>query len=316
MSVFALPAEPSLNRGPARFSVRFWGVRGSTQVPGPSTLHFGGNTTCIAIQCDDELLLIDAGTGLRELGASRKPDEPFRATLLFTHFHLDHVAGLPFFAPLFRRDCALSLVSDPAVGGGARIALPRLMSAPLFPVDFAALPSQLVFVDAQPGRPLEVGGAQVSFAPLHHPGGASGLKIEHRGRTFVHLSDLEHLGPEPDAGLIEFIRNCDALSYDAMFDEAIDYAPHEGWGHSTWQAGLALARAAGARRFIATHHAPEHDDAFLDGMTLRLKAEEPSALVAWEGLELDLLTDRVESHSPPSNAALALDCARKADHGE
>lgn len=315
MSVFLLPADPQNTRGPARFSVRYWGVRGSTQVPGPSTLRFGGNTTCIAVRCDDELLVIDAGTGLRGLGASLREDEPFRATLLFTHFHLDHVAGLPFFAPLFRRDCALDLVSDPEVGGGARVALPRLMSAPLFPVDFGALPSALAFVDADPTHPVEVGGARVRFAALHHPGGASGLRIEHRGRSFVHLSDLEHLGPAPEAALTDFASDCDALSYDAMFDEAIDYAPHEGWGHSTWQAGLALARAAGARRYIATHHAPEHDDAFLDGVTERLKSEDPSALVAWEGLELDLLTGEVRSHTPAPNQAAELVCTGPRDAG-
>lgn len=315
MSVFRLPTELPNAGAPARFTVRYWGVRGSTQVPGRGTLRYGGNTTCIAVRCDEELLIIDAGTGLRELGATQPAHEPFRATLLFTHFHLDHVAGLPFFAPVFRRNCTLDLVSDIAVGGGARVALPRLMSAPLFPVDFEALPSTLAFVDAHPGRALEVGDARISFAPLHHPGGASGLKIEHRGRTFVHLSDLEHLGPTPDASLIEFARHCDALSYDAMFDEAIDYAPHEGWGHSTWQAGLALARAAGARRFIATHHAPEHDDAFLDGVTSRLKAEEPNALVAWEGLELDLLTGELQSHTPAPNRALELECMRQSDPG-
>lgn len=315
MSVFRLLKDPPNTRGPARFSVRYWGVRGSTQVPGQGTLRFGGNTTCIAVRCDDELLIIDAGTGLRELGAAQRGTGPFRATLLFTHFHLDHVAGLPFFAPVFRRDCTLDLVSDAAVGGGARVALPRLMSAPLFPIDFGTLPSTLVFVDAHPGRPLEVGGALVSFAPLHHPGGASGLKIEHRGRTFVHLSDLEHLGPTPDSSLVDFARDCDALSYDAMFDEAIDYAPHEGWGHSTWQAGVTLTRAAGARRFIATHHAPEHDDAFLDGLTTRLKAEEPNALVAWEGLELDLLTGELQSHAPAPNRALELECERQSGPG-
>lgn len=289
--------------------MRYWGVRGSTQVPGKGTLRFGGNTTCLAVQCDDSLLLVDAGTGLRELGVDHGCDAPFRATLLFTHFHLDHVAGLPFFAPLFRRDCALALVSDPAVGGGARFALARLMSAPLFPVEFGALPSALTFIDARPGAPLEVGNARVTFAPLHHPGGASGLRIEHRGRAFVHLSDLEHLGPSPEPAMVDFASHCEALSYDAMFDELIDYAPHEGWGHSTWQAGLALARAAGAKRFIATHHAPEHDDAFLDGVAARLISEEPNALVAWEGLELDLLAGTARSFGPPPNRELARELA-------
>ncbi|HRE89889.1 MAG TPA: MBL fold metallo-hydrolase, partial [Myxococcota bacterium] len=191
--------------------MRYWGVRGSTQVPGRGTLRYGGNTTCIEVRCDDTSIIIDAGTGLRALGASMPRDVPVRAALLFTHFHLDHVAGLPFFAPIFRRDCALTLISDPAVGGGARTALPRLMSAPLFPVEFAALPSALGFVDATPGRPVEVGGAMVSFAPLHHPGGASGLRIEHRGRTFVHLSDLEHTAAAPADNLVAFAQECDAL---------------------------------------------------------------------------------------------------------
>jgi len=304
----ASPHPPDTSTAPSpRFRVRFWGVRGSTQVPGESTLRFGGNTTCISVECDQELVLIDAGTGLRAFGAALPCDKAFKATVLFTHYHLDHVAGLPFFGPLFRRDTTLTLVGDPSVGGGPRIALSRLMSAPLFPVELDAVPSTLHFVDASPSQPFSIGSARVSFTELHHPGGATGIRIDHRGKSFVHLSDLEHLGTHPADDLARFAAGADALSYDAMFDEAIDYAPFAGWGHSTWQAGLALTRACGAHRFIATHHAPEHDDVFLDGVASRLRCEEPTALVAWEGLELDLLDGNIHTHHPAPNRLLQND---------
>lgn len=298
-------ANKSSAPGQPRFTVTWWGVRGSTQVPGPSCTRFGGNTTCLEIRCDDERLIIDAGTGLRAFGQTLDESTPFVGTVLFTHYHLDHIVGLPFFAPIFRASTSLRFVGDPAVGGGPQVSITGLMTAPYFPVEFARLPSTIEFGTLQTGVSTMVGLATVKTCPMNHPGGATGLRIEHRGHAFVHLSDLEHSGPAPAPELVGLARGADALSYDAMFDEDIDYEPHRGWGHSTWQAGARLAIDAGVGRYIATHHAPEHDDAFLDGVSARMRAILPSAIVAWEGLEIDLLTGAVRSRCAPPNALMA-----------
>ncbi len=302
-----MSSEANKSRAPsrARFTVTWWGVRGSTQVPGPSCTRFGGNTTCLEIRCDDERLIIDAGTGLRALGQDHDESSAFEATLLFTHYHLDHVVGLPFFAPLFRANTTLRFVGDPAVGGGPQANIKGLMTAPYFPVEFSTLPSTIGFGTLEVGSPIHIGPAIVKTCPMNHPGSASGLRIEHRGHAFVHLSDVEHSAHESASELVVLTRGADVLSYDAMFDEEIDYSPHRGWGHSTWQAGTRLALEAGVGRYVATHHAPEHDDAFLDGVSTRVQAILPNAIVAWEGLELDLLTGAVHSRCLPPNRLMA-----------
>ena len=302
-----MSSEANKSPGPsqARFTVTWWGVRGSTQVPGPSCVKFGGNTTCLEIRCDDERLIIDAGTGLRALGQGHDESAPFQATLLFTHYHLDHVVGLPFFAPLFRASSSLRFVGDPAVGGGPQANLKGLMTAPFFPLEFSTLPSAIDFGRLEVGASTPIGPAVVKTCLMNHPGAASGLRIEHRGHAFVHLSDVEHCGQESASELVALTRGADVLSYDAMFDEEVDYSPHRGWGHSTWQAGSRLAVEAKVGRYVATHHAPEHDDAFLDGVSTKLHAILPNAIVAWEGLELDLLTGAVHSRCIPPNRLMA-----------
>lgn len=287
-----------------RFAVRYWGVRGSNPISDERFLRFGGHTTCLEVRIDDALVVIDAGTGIARLGTALDANSPCDATLVFSHYHLDHVIGLPFFGPLYRSSTGLVLVGDPTVAGGPRAALHRLMAPPFFPVDFASLRCRIDEVLVTPGHPAGLAGASLALSPLAHPGGASGIRLSHRGRTFVHLSDLEHAQGPPDDRLVEFCRDADVLSYDAMFDEDLDYQDHAGWGHSTWQAGLALARSAGVRRFVATHHAPQHDDVFMDGVCARLVEAAPSALVAWEGLELDLLTPGCRSHREPPNESM------------
>jgi len=286
---------------PGRFQVRYWGVRGSIATPGPGTVRYGGNTTCLEILCDDERLIIDAGTGIRLLGAhvaQTAPPEGVRATLLFSHFHADHVMGLPFFAPLYAPQTQLAiLASREATDGGLR-GLRHVLSHPLFPVEYESLPAQIAISQITPGASFTVGPATVRTNRLRHPGGALAFRIEHRGRAFVHASDLEHEGPGHDPELVELCRGATALSYDAMYVDGHEYESHRGWGHSTWQAGLRLAQEAGVARFVATHHAPEHDDAFMDRVAEALAAVAPSSIVAAEGLTVGLLSGEVRGRAP------------------
>ncbi len=278
-----------------QFSIRFWGVRGSIAVPGPGTVRYGGNTLCIEIRVDGHVVMLDAGTGARALGASLAEETGgrVRASILFSHMHSDHIAGFPFFAPIYSADTALTLYGDGTKSVGCEGALRRQMSFPLFPVEFDELAASIAFVDITPGVPFDLFGATITTCPLNHPGGALAYRIEHHGHVFVHASDVEHLSDTPEPELVELCRGADVITYDAMYVEGESYDSHRGWGHSTWQAGMRLADSASASRLVAVHHAPEHDDDTMDRIAAMMEQARPGSLVAREGMAIDLLTGAV-----------------------
>jgi phosphoribosyl 1,2-cyclic phosphodiesterase len=280
-----------------RFTVRYWGVRGSVATPGPGTMRYGGNTTCIEIRCDDQIFVIDTGTGARELGnllMAEAGDEPIRATLLYSHHHLDHVQGFPFFVPIYQETTQMEIFSGTTNQGVAEQVLSAQMAYPAFPVGLDQLPSQLNFHVFDAGQTLTFGDVTVRTCPLHHPGGAVSYRIEHRGHAFVQASDVEHTENHPDPALTELCQGADYFSYDSTYVDGPEYERYKGWGHSTWQHGLEIAQAAGVKTFIAFHHDPGHDDAFMDGVAENLTALAPGSLVAIEGMTVDLLTGTLD----------------------
>jgi phosphoribosyl 1,2-cyclic phosphodiesterase len=288
----AIQREP--DRDHPRFLVRYWGVRGSIATPGASTVRYGGNTTCLEIVCDDARFILDMGTGARVLGAALMRDAPadgVTATVLFSHFHSDHVIGFPFFGPLFDPRTRLVIYANAEDHVASLDGLRRVMSYPLFPVEYDTLPASLEIRGVTPGEAFVVAGVTIETCRLRHPGGALAYRITHRGRTFVHASDVEHVGDASDPALVALCRGSDWVSYDAMFVEGDEYECHRGWGHSTWQAAVRLLTEAGGGRLIVTHHAPEHDDRFMDQVAHDVAAARPGSLVAVEGLEIDLLAD-------------------------
>lgn len=292
--------EPS--HANARFTVRYWGVRGSIATPGPETVRYGGNTTCLEIRCDDAIAIIDMGTGARLLGDLLLADgdaDALNIDVLFSHLHSDHVIGFPFFAPLYDQRTRLVVNACEAGPVSTPEGLRRVMSYPLFPVDYDTLPAQIAFVGVPSAGAFTVGPATVRTCPLNHPGGAVAFRVEHRGRVFVHASDVEHEGLASAPDLVALCRDADWVSYDAMYVEGVDYEAHRGWGHSTWQAALRLADEAAARHAVITHHAPQHDDAFMDGVARAVAAARPGSIVAFEGLTIDLLADEASPAAPP-----------------
>ncbi|MGM0577408.1 MAG: MBL fold metallo-hydrolase [Myxococcota bacterium] len=279
-----------------QFMVRYWGVRGSIPTPGPETVRYGGNTTCIDLRCDGRILIIDTGTGARKLGQhllAEADGTPLRVHILYSHLHLDHIQGFPFFAPLYSDDAELHVHSAVRTDAGTRDVLAAQMTYPSFPVGLSHVPADLRFHDVRPGEPFEVAGVRVDTCPIPHPGGALAFRIEHRGHVYVHSSDIEPTGPRPEPQLVELARGADFLSYDSTYSSPEEYERHRGWGHGTWQAGVDVAEAAGVDRFVAFHHDPNHDDDFMDGVAEALEAARPGSLVAREGMTLDLLTGRV-----------------------
>ena len=266
--------------------VKFWGVRGSVCCSGGRFQLFGGHTPCLEIRCGDRLFIVDAGTGLSALGAALGHEAPAEMDLLLSHLHLDHISGLPFFKPALLSDRLLKVHCGNLGGHSAREALDRVFSPPLFPIRLEHLPGRIEHIGFQAGETLCFpGGIAVGTCPLQHPSGATGYRFVHRGRTVCYISDIEHTQPWPPDDLVRFVDGADLLIYDGMFSEQ-EYTVCKGWGHSTWQAGVALCRAAGVKAMAIFHLHPQHDDEHLLAVEEAIRADMPTAFIAREGQTL------------------------------
>jgi phosphoribosyl 1,2-cyclic phosphodiesterase len=270
------------------FRVRFWGVRGTVPCPGPRTLRYGGNTACVEVQCDGERLILDAGTGIRELGMSLAKGAPERSHILLTHTHIDHINGLPFFRPAYCHECHFEIWAGHLLRQGRNLkeVLATIMQTPYFPVPLDILHACVSFHDFESGEPLEpVPGIAMRTCALNHPGGATGYRVDFRGRSMCYVTDTEHREGEPDQTVLALIEGADLVIYDAAYTDE-EFPEKRGWGHSTWQEGVRLCEAAGAGRLVLFHHSPDHDDAALDRIAAALERRRPGSLVAREGMEL------------------------------
>jgi phosphoribosyl 1,2-cyclic phosphodiesterase len=269
------------------FFVRFWGVRGTVACPGPATVRYGGNTSCLEVRCGGRLLIFDGGTGLRPLGHHLDAEGPVDADLYFTHTHFDHIQGLPFFSSAYKptnrlRCWAGHLRPDFAL----KKVLSEMMQAPLFPVPLSILSADSSFYDFISGETLTpFPGVTLRTAPLNHPNRATGYRIEYQGKSICYITDTEHVPGTPDANVLSLIAGADIVIYDSTYTDE-EYPRFKGWGHSTWQEGARLCDAAKAKRLVIFHHDPAHDDAFMDGIAADAERVRPGTVVAREGLTL------------------------------
>jgi phosphoribosyl 1,2-cyclic phosphodiesterase len=267
-----------------QLQLRFWGVRGSIPTPTPDNAGYGGNTACLEVRLPSgEILIIDGGTGARQLGHALMKEAAGKSLSLhffLTHFHWDHIQGIPFFQPLYARENEVTFYSMKAPAVTAET-LEGQMSIPYFPVDFKFLPAQRRFVEI-PGREFHFGDTRVTSFPLHHPQGCFGYRLDHQGHSLVFASDLEHGDPEMDRSLPRAAEGADVLIYDAQFTPE-EYEARRGWGHSTWLEGTRLARQVGAKRLILFHHDPAHDDTALRAILKCAQQEFPNTSLATEG---------------------------------
>ncbi len=236
--------------------IRCWGSRGSLPVSGPEFIRYGGDTTCIEVKsCQGDTLIIDAGTGIRNLGnALVTQDKPLN--LLFTHAHLDHIMGFPFFTPIYRENTQLNIFGNPRKTGPFETVLKEIMRDPYFPVDFDTLPSKISFQDIT-GEPFSIGTLKIQPILLNHPnGGGFGFRIEENSTSFVFLTDNELEDEQPESRPTDYFRQfcegADLLFHDAEFTEQ-EYARFTAWGHSKYTDAVKLAVDSDVKRFGLFH---------------------------------------------------------------
>lgn len=279
-------------RPPDSFLVRIWGARGSIPAPGPETVRYGGNTPCIEVRCGKELIILDAGSGIRKLGDALLDEQPLDAVILFSHLHWDHIQGFPFFRPAFLPENRFRIYARRQLNTTLQNLLAGQMMYPHFPKSLEDMAAEMSFHELDLGEAVQLGEVRVIPAPTNHPDACLAFRIEYQNRAMVYATDTEHF-ESVDPVLKQLSRNADCLIYDTMFTED-EYLgrngqmPRAGWGHSTWREGVRLAQAAGVRRLVLFHYNPSHDDDFIAQMEEEARKIFPETYAAYEGLTFEL----------------------------
>ena len=264
-------------------TVRFLGVRGSIATPGAEKTA-GGNTACVEVCAGDTRIILDAGTGLRTLGDERMAKGPRHSTILLSHLHWDHVAGLPFFTPIYVPGHRVEIASGPNGVMSHDDAIKSLFRAPFFPVDYSALQDQISTRELRPNDRFTIGDITITMAKLNHPDPVYGFRLEHGGQSIVYATDTEHFACV-DPTLKKLAAGADILIYDSQYTPE-EYPSKVGWGHSTWLAGAELARAAGVPQLVLFHHDPNRTDAQLAAIEAEAARNLPGTVAAREGMVL------------------------------
>lgn len=289
--------------------LRFWGVRGSVAVPGRSTVRYGGNTACVEVRCGREIVILDAGTGIRELGKRLARDPAKRAAriwILITHTHWDHIQGFPFFAPAYLARQRIRILGGPGSQAGLQRTVAAAMESPFFPVALPQMPGTIT-VDELNGVAFRVGSLRGRTARLNHPGGGVAFRLDGSTGSLAYVPDHEvpcpmAKGPGPvtmsgngfrEEDMRALIRGVDVLIHDAQYTSA-EYRNRVGWGHSCVDAVVEEAAHSGVRRLVLFHHDPDRSDTRLDAILARARrrVERMGAPLrvdaAREGMEIEI----------------------------
>jgi phosphoribosyl 1,2-cyclic phosphodiesterase len=269
-------------------TVRLWGARGGIACPGPQTAKYGGNTACVEVRFGDHLLIFDAGTGLRRLGdALLAKGGPIKADIFFSHFHMDHVCGLPFFVPCYIPTNQLRIWgASPPHGRTTKEALSVMMADPLFPVGLDEFKAKIEYRDFRAGETLKPhSNATLRTMPLNHPGGCTGYRLDFGNKSIAYVTDTEHKPGTLDRNVLDLAGGADLLIYDANYTDE-EFPKYVGWGHSTWQEGVRLADAADVDTLVLFHHDPKHNDELLDCINTEAERMRPGTIVGREDLEI------------------------------
>ncbi len=292
---------PSVPASPTR--LKFWGTRGSISVPGPGTLRYGGNTTCVEVRADGEIIVLDAGSGIRSLGIALEKEfgaQPIKLSLLVTHAHWDHIQGLPFFAPAYEKKNEIRVRGYDGVDTSFGKIMSEPMKAPFFPVAMREL-SARIDIKKLTEMEFSFGKVQVRARFVNHPGICAGYRLftsagsiaflpDHEPYRFLHSArgndmsreEAKKIAEEERIGLVEFLHGSDILILDAQYTDT-EYESHVGWGHGSVSSAVSLALDAKVRRLLLFHHNPGHDDTRVDAMV-----DDARRLIRDSGKELEV----------------------------
>jgi phosphoribosyl 1,2-cyclic phosphodiesterase len=279
--------------------ITFWGVRGSIPTPGPNTVEIGGNTSCVEVRAGKAILVFDGGTGLRLLGKTLLKELPITAHLFFSHVHWDHIQGFPFFDPAFIPGNTIHLYGGNNVSRTLEETLAGQMDHPSFPVHLSQMGARMTFHDLFEGQVVEVDSGdksetiKVKTGTGNHPNGVWAYRVEFGGKSVVYATDTEHYAIV-DPKLCKLAHNADVLIYDSQYTPE-EYAgtagtggPKAGWGHSTFEEGVKLAKACGAKKLVLYHHDPMQNDQAVREKEKRARAIYENCMAAYEGLTLEV----------------------------
>jgi len=285
--------------------IRFWGVRGSIPVPGKSTVRYGGNTSCVEVRADGEIIILDAGSGIRLLGLALDKEfgpRSMKLTLLISHTHWDHIQGLPFFSPAYNQKNLIRVLGYEGARAGLAKILASQMETPFFPVSLRELPSHLAIEELKE-MDFQVGKVEVRSKFANHPGICAGYRLSTSSGSIAYFPDNEPYEPlklhlasrdrisQEEARdfaiaertkMVEFLQGCDFAIMDTQYTDE-EYTDHIGWGHSSLSSVVSLALDANVGRLLLFHHDPNHDDEIIDKMVERARA-----LVAKSGKPLEV----------------------------
>lgn len=276
--------------GETSIKVTFWGTRGTLPAPGSQFAKAGGNTNCTELTIGDQTIVLDAGTGIRELGsnlAARAQDQAVH--LMLTHAHYDHVEGIPFFAPFFMDQKPVNVYCGHLDGSnGTEDTVKSLMRRPYFPVGPDVFLADVAYNTLEANAKFELpGGITITTCPLNHPGGATAYRIDAGSKSFACITDTEHVPGKRDERILKLIDGVDAFIYDSSLTDE-EYPDFAGYGHSTYEEGLRLQTEAGAGAMIAFHHMPFRVDSELDEIEKGLKAQNDKNMIGREGFSFDI----------------------------
>jgi phosphoribosyl 1,2-cyclic phosphodiesterase len=272
----------------SNFYIKFLGVRGSTPCCEDSYLHYGGHTSCVISRCDNKLLIFDAGSGIASISYDCLKDIK-EVYLFFSHFHLDHVLGLPFLKAMWNKNITVHIYSGTLKPyGGVQKFLSSTFSPPLFPVAFDDWPCEKKMYDIDPGSTIKINDIQIDTCSLNHPNGSIGYRVTYNNKSFCYITDHEHSDEKINNNLINFINEANYFIYDSSFEDD-EYPKYKGWGHSTWQEAIRIGNQANVENVVLFHHEPFHTDTIMEKIEETVNIQYNNVIVSKQGMKINLM---------------------------